>query len=76
MNYINEKEKKLNIALEELKNLDLSNPDLQKNIENLNFQYYFVILDLIDLIFLIRLKHRLIFFFFRFYYSYIYFFII
>ena len=38
MNSINEKEKKLNIALDELKNLDLSNPDLQINIENLNFQ--------------------------------------
>ena len=38
MNSINEKEKKLNIALAELKNLDLSNPDLQNNIENLNFQ--------------------------------------
>ena len=36
MNSINEKEKKLNIALEELKNLDLTNPDLQKNIENLS----------------------------------------
>ena len=35
MNSINEKEKKLNIALEELKNLDLTNPGLQKNIENL-----------------------------------------
>ena len=35
MNSINEKEKKLNIALEELKNLDLTNPELQKNIENL-----------------------------------------
>ncbi len=30
MNSINEKEKKLNIALEELKNLDLTNPELQK----------------------------------------------
>ena len=30
MNSINEKEKKLNIALDELKNLDLSNPNLQK----------------------------------------------
>ena len=38
MNSINEKEKKLNIALEELKNLDLTNPDLQNNIENLNNQ--------------------------------------
>ena len=27
MNSINEKEKKLNLALEELKNLDLTNPD-------------------------------------------------
>ena len=36
MNSINEKEKKLNIALEELKNLDLSNPELQKNLENLS----------------------------------------
>ena len=38
MNSINEKEKKLNNALEELKNLDLSNPDLKNNIENLNSQ--------------------------------------
>ena len=38
MNSINEKEKKLNTALGELKNLDLTNPDLQKNIENLNSQ--------------------------------------
>ncbi len=38
MNSINEKEKKLNIALAELKNLDLTNPDLQNNIENLNNQ--------------------------------------
>ena len=36
MNSINEKEKKLNLALEELKNLDLTNPDLRNNIENLN----------------------------------------
>ena len=36
MNSINEKEKKLNIALEELNNLDLTNPELQKNIENLS----------------------------------------
>ena len=36
MNSINEKEKKLNIALEKLKNLDLTNPELQKNIENLS----------------------------------------
>ena len=38
MNSINEKEKKLNIALKELKNLDLGNLDLQNNIENLNSQ--------------------------------------
>ena len=38
MNSINEKEKKLNKALAELKNLDLSNPDLQNNIENLSSQ--------------------------------------
>ena len=36
MNSIDEKEKKLNIALEALKNLDLTNPELQKNIENLS----------------------------------------
>ena len=35
MNSVDEKEKKLNIALEELKNLDLTNPELQTNIENL-----------------------------------------
>ena len=38
MNSINEKEKKLNLALEELKNLDLTNPDLRNNIENLSSQ--------------------------------------
>ena len=38
MNSINEKEKKLNTALDELKNLDLSNPNLRNNIENLNSQ--------------------------------------
>ena len=38
MNSINEKEKKLNTALAGLKNLDLSNPDLQNNIENLSSQ--------------------------------------
>ena len=36
MNSIDEKEKKLNISLEELKNLDLTNPELQKNIEKLS----------------------------------------
>ena len=38
MNSINEKEKKLNLALEELKNLDLNNPDLRNSIGNLNLQ--------------------------------------
>ena len=38
MNSINEKEKKLNSALDKLKNLDLSNPDLQNNVENLSAQ--------------------------------------
>ena len=38
MNSINEKEKKLNIALDELKKLDLNNPNLQNNIEDLNSQ--------------------------------------
>ena len=33
-----EKEKKLNEALLELKNLDLSSPDLKNNIDNLNSQ--------------------------------------
>ena len=38
MNSIIEKEKKLNEAISELKNLDLSNPDLKNNIENLSSQ--------------------------------------
>ena len=38
MNSIIEKEKKLNEALSELKNLDLSNPDLKNNIDNLSYQ--------------------------------------
>ena len=38
MNSINDKEKKLNIAIENLKNLDLSNPNLQNNIDDLNSQ--------------------------------------
>ena len=38
MNYINEKEKKLISVLDELKNLDLTNPELQNNIENLSKQ--------------------------------------
>ena len=38
MNSIIEKEKKLNEAISELKNWDVSNPDLQNNIENLSSQ--------------------------------------
>ena len=38
MNSIIEKEKKLNEALIELKNLDLRNPDLKNNIENLSIK--------------------------------------
>ncbi len=38
MNSINDKEKKLNSVLVELKNLDLTNPELQNNIENLTSQ--------------------------------------
>jgi uncharacterized protein (DUF3084 family) len=38
MNSVNEKEKKLNLALSKLKKLDLKNPDLQNNMENLNLQ--------------------------------------
>lgn len=38
MNSIIEKEKKLNDALSDLKNLDLSNPDLKNNIDNLSSQ--------------------------------------
>ena len=38
MNSVIEKEKKLNLALTKLKNLNLKNPDLKKNIENLNAQ--------------------------------------
>ena len=33
-----EKEKKLNLALTKLKNLNLKNPDIKKNIENLKAQ--------------------------------------
>ena len=36
MNSIIEKEKKLSLALTELKKLNLKNPDLQSSIENLN----------------------------------------
>ena len=38
MNSIYEKEKKLNSALDQLKNLDFSNPDLQNNVDNLSAQ--------------------------------------
>ena len=38
MNSIIEKEKKLNEAISELKNLDLSNPNLKNNIDNLSYQ--------------------------------------
>jgi 5-formyltetrahydrofolate cyclo-ligase len=37
MNSVIEKEKKLNLALAKLKNLNLKNPDFKKNIENLRF---------------------------------------
>ena len=38
MNSVIEKEKKLNLALTKLKNLNLKNPDIKKNIENLSAQ--------------------------------------
>ena len=38
MNSINEKEKKLISVLDELKELDLTNPELKKNIQNLRKQ--------------------------------------
>ena len=38
MNSFNEKEKKLNFALDELKKLKLRNPDIKSNIENLTSQ--------------------------------------
>ena len=38
MNSVTEKEKKLIFALTKLKNLNLKNPDLKKNIENLSSQ--------------------------------------
>ena len=38
MNSVTEKEKKLNLALAKLKNLNLKNPDVKKNIENLSSQ--------------------------------------
>ena len=36
MKSVIEKEKKLNLALTKLKNLNLKNPDIKKDIENLN----------------------------------------
>ena len=38
MNSVIEKEKKLNLALTKLKNLNLQNPNVKKNIENLSEQ--------------------------------------
>ena len=38
MKSVIEKEKKLNIALTKLKNLNLRSPDIKKNIENLSVQ--------------------------------------
>ena len=38
MNSVIEKEKKLNLALTKLKKLNLKNPDIKKDIENLNIQ--------------------------------------
>jgi len=38
MNSVLEKEKKLNLALLKLKNLNFNNPDVKKNIENLSLQ--------------------------------------
>ena len=38
MNSVIEKEKKLNLALTKLKNLNLKNPDIKKNIKNLSLQ--------------------------------------
>ena len=38
MNSVLEKEKKLNFVLSKLKNLNLNNPDIKKNIEDLSLQ--------------------------------------
>ena len=38
MNSVNEKEKKLSLALTKLKNLNLENPDIKNNLENLTLQ--------------------------------------
>ena len=38
MNFFSEKEKKLNEALTKLKNLNLNDPNINKNIENLKYK--------------------------------------
>ena len=38
MNSVIEKEKKLNLALTKLRNLNFKNPDIKKDLENLSFQ--------------------------------------
>ena len=38
MNSVNEKEKKLSLALTKLKNLNLKNPDIQNSIKDLNIK--------------------------------------
>ena len=38
MNSVIEKEKKLNLALTKLKNLNLKNPGIKKDMENLSYQ--------------------------------------
>ena len=38
MNSVTEKEKKLNLALTKLKNLNLKNPDIKKDLEDLSAQ--------------------------------------
>ena len=38
MNSVIEKEKKLNLALTKLKNLNLKNPEIKKDLENLSVQ--------------------------------------
>ena len=38
MNSVTEKEKKLNLALTQLKKLNLKNPDIKKDLENLSTQ--------------------------------------
>ena len=38
MNSVNDKEKKLNLALTKLKNLNLKNPDIKKELKDLDAQ--------------------------------------